>query len=133
MPDVFLALQIIAEQKIQEAMQAGEFDNLPGAGKPLELEDLSNVPEELRMAYKILKNAGCVPEEIAQRKEITSLMELLDNCEDEKERIIAIRKLRLLLDKMRFGARRSALLEANDEYYQKAIAKLARLDGRTDC
>lgn len=132
MPEPFLALQIIAEQKIHEAMQAGAFDNLPGAGKPLELEDLSNVPEELRMAYKILKNAGCVPEEVAQRKEIANLTEMLANCEDEKERIIAMRKLRWLLEKTRFGAARNALLEANDEYYQKAIIRLARLERNGD-
>ena len=131
MPDALLALQIIAEQKIMEAMQAGAFDNLPGAGKPLILEDLGHVPEELRMAYKILKNAGCVPEEIAQRKEIARLTEMLASCGDEKEKIAAMRKLRWLLDKTRLGARRNAMLEANDEYYQKAIARLARLEG--DC
>ncbi|MBD5642020.1 MAG: DUF1992 domain-containing protein, partial [Desulfovibrio sp.] len=116
MPDALLALQIIAEQKILEAMQAGAFDNLPGAGKPLILEDLGHVPEELRMAYKILKNAGCVPEEIAQRKEIARLTEMLASCGDEKEKIAAMRKLRWLLDKTRLGARRNAMLEANDEY-----------------
>lgn len=126
MPEALLALQIIAEQRIQEAFSAGEFDNLPGAGMPLELEDMSNVPEELRMAYKILKNAGCIPEEIAQRKEIASLSELLANCRNEKEKLAAMRRLRYLLEKSGLGKTRHAALEANDEYYQKALALLER-------
>ena len=56
----FSAIQIIAENRIREAQQNGEFDNLPGMGKPLEFEDDSNIPEDLRMAYKILKmQAAC--------------------------------------------------------------------------
>ena len=56
------AISIIAEQRIREACERGAFDSLPGAGKPLELEDDSHIPEDLRMAYKLLKNAGYVPE-----------------------------------------------------------------------
>jgi len=54
----------IAEKKIAEAMERGEFDDLPGAGRPLELDDDANVPEDLRVAYRILKNAGFVPPEV---------------------------------------------------------------------
>ena len=50
-------LERIAEQRILEAQRAGAFDNLPGKGKPLELEDLSWVPEDLRIGYHVLKNA----------------------------------------------------------------------------
>lgn len=54
-----LALEIIAERKIEEAIERGEFDDLPGAGHPLDLDDLDpSLPEELRLAYRILKNAG---------------------------------------------------------------------------
>lgn len=126
MPDIFGAIQFIAEKRISEALENGEFDNLPGAGKPLKIEDDSHIPPELRMAYKILKNANCLPEEIAQRKEISSLTELLDKCEDEKARIGAMTRLRLLLEKTHFGAARHAALEANDEYYHKALACLER-------
>jgi len=52
------AIAFVAEQKIQEALQAGKFDNLPGAGEPLAMEDLSHLPPEMRMAYTILKNSG---------------------------------------------------------------------------
>lgn len=80
----------IAEEKIQEAMLSGEFDDLPGKGKPLAPDDLAGVPEELRLGFKLLKNAGMIPEEMMLRKEMVSLEELLAVCRDETER----RKLR---------------------------------------
>ena len=55
---------LIAELKIAEAIANGDLDNLPGEGRPLELDDNSLVPEELRLAYRILKNAGFVPPEV---------------------------------------------------------------------
>lgn len=124
MGNYFSAIQIIAEQRICEAMENGDLDNLPGMGKPLPEDDLSNVPEDLRMAYHILKNAGCIPNEVAERKEINSLSDLLDHCQDEKERIGAMRRLRFLLDHM--DGQRHVAIEARDEYYQKVLAKLER-------
>jgi hypothetical protein len=76
------AIAWIAEQRIREAARAGLFDNLPGAGQSLSLEDDSHVPEDLRMAYKILRNAGYVPEESAARGDATSLSRLLRACPD---------------------------------------------------
>jgi Domain of unknown function (DUF1992) len=72
-----LALDLIAEEKIRDAMRAGAFDNLPGAGRPLALDDDALIPEDLRMAYRILKNAGCVPPEIEARKEAATLRKLV--------------------------------------------------------
>jgi Domain of unknown function (DUF1992) len=76
----------IAEQKIREAMERGDFDNLSYHGKPLKLDDLTGVPAHLRMGYKILKNAGILPEEMQLKKEIVSLQDLLDACYDATER-----------------------------------------------
>jgi DnaJ homologue, subfamily C, member 28, conserved domain len=59
-----LAFELIAERKIEEALARGEFDGLPGEGRPLDLDDDALVPEELRMAYRILKNAGFAPQEV---------------------------------------------------------------------
>jgi hypothetical protein len=59
-----LALELIAEKKITEALEKGEFDDLPGRGRPLDLQEDPLVPEDLRMAYRILRNAGYVPEEV---------------------------------------------------------------------
>ena len=58
----------IAERKIAEAIARGELDDLPGAGQPLHLTDDALIPEDLRMAYRILKNAGFVPQEIEGKK-----------------------------------------------------------------
>ena len=65
-----LALEFLAQRKIEEAIARGEFDDLPGAGRPLELDDDPLVPEELRVAYRILKNAGYVPPEVQALNEI---------------------------------------------------------------
>src|SRR5512143_2347885 len=88
-----LAFEIIAEQRIREAIERGEFDRLPGAGQPLKLEDDAMIPPELRVAYKILKNAGCLPPELELRKEIVTLRDLLRVVEDDAERTTRIREL----------------------------------------
>jgi hypothetical protein len=74
---VWSAFHRVAEEKIVAAQKAGAFDNLPGKGKPLELEDLSWVPEDLRVAYHILKNAHVLPPEAELLKEIHALEDLL--------------------------------------------------------
>ena len=51
-------LDLLAEQRIAAAIDAGEFDDLPGAGKPLDLDDDPLVPDDLRVAWRLLKNAG---------------------------------------------------------------------------
>ncbi len=94
-------IQLIAEQRIEEAQSKGLFDDLPGKGRPLELEDDSIIPEELRMAYKILHNAGCLPPEIQERKEINRLVDLLEQCEDEQKRVAEMQKLRIMIERSR--------------------------------
>src|SRR4030042_5328585 len=93
-------LVLIAEEKIREAMARGEFDNLPGAGKPLALEDDSMVPEDLRVSYKILKNAGCLPPELELRQEIVKLKDLVASMEDEAEKLKQMRRLNFLMMKV---------------------------------
>jgi len=84
---------LLAERRILEAQQQGAFDDLPGKGKPLIFEDLTGVPEELRMGYKILKNAGFIPPELQLQQEIISLRELLERCSDEEERKLLKKRL----------------------------------------
>lgn len=62
-----LVFEMIAERRIAEAVAQGEFDGLPGAGRPLELDDDALVPAELRMAHRILKNAGFLPGDVGPR------------------------------------------------------------------
>src|SRR5918999_5368996 len=99
-------LDFLVEQKLLEAVSRGEFDDLPGAGRPLSLDDDPLIPEDLRLAYRILKNAGFVPPEVETLNEIAALERLVTK--DSK----AVRKLALL--KARIEAR----------YYDKALARL---------
>ncbi|XBS69440.1 DUF1992 domain-containing protein [Acerihabitans sp. KWT182] len=86
-----------AEQHILHAQKNGEFDNLPGYGRPLQLEDDSAVPEELRTGYRLLKNSGYLPPPLQDRKDALQLKDLLHSIEenDVKRTEIAAR-LRLL-------------------------------------
>jgi hypothetical protein len=76
----------IAEAKIAEAIENGEFDDLPGSGEPLALEDLSRIPSDLRLGYKIMRNAGVAPPEVELRKQIHRLDRLIIDAVDESER-----------------------------------------------
>ncbi|MBS1786874.1 MAG: DUF1992 domain-containing protein [Acidobacteria bacterium] len=76
----------LIENKIREAMDAGEFDDLPGKGQPIDLEAYFSTPADLRLSYSVLKNAQCLPPEVELRKEIESLTEQLSNCSDERQR-----------------------------------------------
>lgn len=58
------------EQQIREARERGDFDNLPGKGKPLNLNDVGLVPEDMRLAYHVLQNSGFAPEWIELGQEI---------------------------------------------------------------
>ncbi|MEH7096178.1 DnaJ family domain-containing protein [Neobacillus vireti] len=84
--------QILSEDRIKKAYQDGEFDSLPGLGKPMQLEDLSGIPEDLRMAYKIMKNAGYTEDDRRIRQEMMNIEDLLKKC-DENERENLQRKL----------------------------------------
>lgn len=79
-------IRTIAEEKIQEAIRRGEMDHLPGTGKPLPPDDLENVPDELRVGFRMLKNAGMIPEEMQLRKDMVTLADLLIICRDDTER-----------------------------------------------
>lgn len=111
----------MAEQRIAEAMARGEFDDLPGRGKPLVLNDDPFVPDEMWLAHKVLKNAGCLPEEIETRKEIHQLEDLLAGITDAAERVRAQTRLGLLRTRLETrGGGRSAALGSPD--YQEALA-----------
>lgn len=119
-------LVALAEEKIREAMARGEFDNLPGAGKPLVLDDDSMVPEDLRVASRVLKNAGCIPPELELRKEIITLKGLLRAARDSEEKTRVFRELNAKL--LRFNLTRKRPLDLDDfpEYRERVLDRLAR-------
>ena len=118
------SFHLIAERRIQEAMRQGQFDNLPGKGKPLQFEDDSMVPEDLRMAYKILKNAGFIPPELQTEKEIRQAVDLLESLEDERLRYKQVMKLNVLVTKMNLMRKRPINLEVNQFYYRKIVERV---------
>jgi hypothetical protein len=76
----------ITEHRIKEAYKNGEFENLPGMGKPLPEDEFANIPEDLRMAYRIMKNAGFTQEESSLKKEVMSIQDLIRQCSNETEK-----------------------------------------------
>jgi len=76
----------LVEQKIREAQEAGEFDDLEGAGRPVNLEAYFSTPEELRAGYALLKNAGVLPQEAVVLKDLNEALARLEDCRDERER-----------------------------------------------
>ncbi len=118
------AITIIAEERIREANEKGAFDNLPGAGKPLELEDDSHIPEELRLAYKLLKNAGYVPEEVADRKEAQTIMDALEHCSDEREKVAQMKKLEVVLGRIASQRNGKLFIDDTNPYYSRIVARI---------
>ncbi|MGD8559904.1 MAG: DUF1992 domain-containing protein [Gammaproteobacteria bacterium] len=117
----------MAEQRIAEAERKGAFEDLPGAGKPLQLDDESHIPESLRTGYRLLKNAGYLPPEMQARKEIVSLqhlLEALDPADDNEAYDTAHKRLHFLLSALNLNNAGSVAMEA--AYYEK----LQRLPGR---
>jgi len=114
---------VLAEQKIAEAIKKGELANLPGAGKPLFLDDDSAVPEELRLAYRILKNAGYLPPELQDRKEAIELRDMLDVLTpNDPDFHLAGKRLRVLELRLQQAGVSTDFLRA--EYQTRLIEKL---------
>ena len=120
-----LLLDRLAEENIEAAMRRGEFDRLQGAGKPLVLDDDSAVPEELRAAYRVLRNAGCLPPEQALRNEIRQIEDLLGRVETGADEARLQRRLLLLRTRLAMGGRDSNLLFLEDAYRARLLQRLA--------
>ena len=118
------AIQIIAERKILEAIREGRLNMGSWRGKPMPREDNSFVPADLRMAYKILKNAGFVPPEVETRKEICRLEELIAQTEDEHTRVKQLSKLNYLTFKLNNMRQKPLNLEEHERYYRKVAEKI---------
>jgi len=118
-----LTLELIAERRIREAQDRGDFDNLPGAGAPLELDDDTLVAEDLRVAYRILKNAGLVPPELEGHREIREIEGLLRRVCDGTERARLLSRINFLLARSAAG-RRHGNLRVEQDYFEKISERL---------
>ena len=116
----------IAEARIREAIAKGELDRLPRSGKPIVLEDLSGVPDDLRVGYKLLKNAGVLPEELELRKEALTLEAMIAACTDEAERRALRRKASEKELRYRLLLERRGRTAAHYRYERAIRARLGR-------
>lgn len=113
----------IVEERIRDAQQAGAFDDLPGKGKPIVLEDLSSVPEDLRMAYHIMKNAHVLPPEAELQKEIHTLQDLLKYIEEDGERKALVKEIEWKIIRLDLLKRRSFSWQTSRFYGRKLVRK----------
>jgi hypothetical protein len=118
------ALARIAEQKIKEAMAEGDLNSEKWKNKPLPLDDDRFVPEDLKMAYKILKNSGYLPPEIETKKEIKKIEDLIACTEDEHIRLKQMKKLNVLLMKLESKRSTPSNIAAQDDYYRKVVERI---------
>jgi hypothetical protein len=118
------AIRMIAERQISEAIREGRLNTGNWRGKPLPPENDSFVPEELRMAYKILKNSGYLPPEIETRREIHQLEELIASTEDEHTRLKQMKKLQFLIMKLDSMRERRAAFGSHRQYERKIVERL---------
>ncbi len=114
----------IAEQRIREAIENGEFDNLEGMGKPIAFEDEIWIPEDLRPVYRVLRNSGCIPPELELRKEVLSLRELMNTIDNDIDRLKKIRELNFRLLKLNELRKKPLELEKFPEYEEKICKKM---------
>lgn len=105
---------LIAEKRILEAMEKGEFDNLNGMGKPLVKDEIDRLPEELRMGYNVLKNSGFIDARPENVTDMTTLEPLM-NSESEKKELKTRKKFRYM--------KKKSNLNLDDPTYKKKIMK----------
>ena len=125
------ALSRIAEQKISKAIEEGTLGGDEWKNKPLPLDDDQFVPDDLKMAYKMLKNSGYLPPEIEAKKEIQRIEELLRSTEDEHVRVRQMKKLNVLLIKMDSLRKNPINISSQDDYYRKIVERV-RLHSKSE-
>ncbi|MFQ5545908.1 MAG: DnaJ family domain-containing protein [Acidiferrobacterales bacterium] len=111
----------LAEPRIQEAIGRGEFNNLPGTGKPLALDDDTLVPPELRVAYRVLKNAGYLPRDLQLRSEISDLEAFVATVDDSPSRGRAYQRLNYLRAQLQAARSNRADLRVEHAYYRQLL------------
>jgi hypothetical protein len=116
-------MDFIAERRIIAAIDRGELSGLPGQGAPLNLDDEALIPETLRMAYRILRNAGFVPPEVQTLRAIGDLERSIEDLPEGEPRSHALRKLQLLRFRLETSGRQQNILRAGSRYAQKLLIR----------
>ena len=123
---MFPGFSKIVEERIRTAQRKGEFKNLAGSGKPLKLAEDRHIAEELRLPYKILKNADLLPPEIELKKKIERTEDLLDGMQDTAEKYRILKKLNFLI--MRLNAMRDKSIDFDlPQHYSASLVE--RIEG----
>jgi hypothetical protein len=123
---MFSGFSKIVEERIRKAQRKGEFDNLAGSGRPLKFEEDCHIAEELRLSYKILKNADCLPPEIELKKEIARTEDLLRDMPETVEKYHTLKKLNLLIMKLNSMRNTSLEFEMPQQYSARLVERLER-------
>lgn len=126
-------IDALVEDRVARAQADGLFDELPGTGKPLALDDDRLVPEALRMAYRVLRNAGLVPPEVQTLKDMRALELLVHSSVDDAARRRAIARLHLLFARVaQARAASGSALQLDEACYQQLIDRLPAIDPAPD-
>ena len=120
----------IVEERILKAQKKGDFENLIGSGKPLKLNENYYIPEELRLAYKILKNADCLPPEIELKKEIKQTEDLLAGMQETSDKYRILKKLNFLIMKLNTMRDTSIMNEMPQYYMEKLVGHIEKSKAR---
>jgi len=124
---MFTGFEKIVEERIRKAQKRGLFENLTGAGKPLPRDVIGNtVSEDLRLSYRILKNADCLPPEVEVQKEISRTEDLLAGMKDTQARYQTLKKLNYLILKLNTIRDGSAALDIPQYYTEKMAERLEK-------
>ena len=118
---MFSGFTKIVEERIRKAQRNGEFKNLAGSGKPLALQEDRHIAEELRLSYKILKNADCLPPEVELKKEIERTEDLLRGMEETAEKYRILKKLNFLIMKLNTTRNMSIAFEMPQRYSTRLV------------
>lgn len=133
------AIAYVAEERIRAAAERGDFNNLPGAGKPLDLDADANVPPELRMAYTLLKNGGYLDAQQEQdaadkalEKRLDSLEAMLGQSPAERAKLRQMLKLQVMEFRVRRATGKELALDSDEEYYGKVVERITVKAGKED-
>jgi hypothetical protein len=119
----------IVEERILSAQRKGAFEGLDGRGRPIVFADDRHIPEDLRLAYKILKNADCLPAEIELKKEIERTEDLLATMTDTRARYRTLRKINYLIMRLNMMRKGSIALDMPPQYEEKLASRITIDDG----